>query len=707
VGSAADNTYRDDAVLLVDLGGSDTYLNGAGSAPILRPGSAFYLPVSVNLDLGQEGDAYRFTARPEAEFNMAQGGGAFGAVGILVDVGGDDTYAATAVQAGEASIVPGFMAQGAGLGGVGLLFDLHGDDTYEVRAPDGDGGSFIAGQGAAHFCAVTADQDPLIVPGGGCPAAGVVDRGEGNDSYLLDGGTVHQPGGRHLVGQGYGNFGAGVLFDDGGTDTIETRTRSVTANPSPGKDGPPLPDIRTFVQGAGLAGFGAVLTGPGDTRYMVDMDSEGRAFDRSWSQAVAILQGSVGAIDDLGGDDTYSMVIRLRDHRRIVVDESCDCDSARATVKGFPDVGVIYDIDVFALGVGYFEGNGYVEDHGAGSDEYITDGEHDLRVTLEDRLRAPDAPPRLEVVSYGSPGLAAQGLGRSDAAGWILDAGGSDSYTFRSINTTFAEAISEHAAGDPFVDATSIYRINVSGQGVADFGPGFGGLLDLGGVDDRITATALSPVTTAPDPNGAYRVGYYAPIFQGDGQGGQLVALGEDPVIVASPSAPTCAASPGPRGFGAWMTCPVYATDPEHEPVDGNAMGYGSGFAPNALGEAPQLELVDTPMTAAKGQRITAAARLRGADGQPVEGAGIHFNVQVKYPPVLAVEFPGWSNWWEADGITGGDGVATARLPLNMDDHVPYGPGMFPAGARVRVMATFDGSDELYPRHAAQPLELT
>jgi len=77
VGGAGPNTYREDAALILDLGGDDLYLNNAGGT---RPG----VPVALVIDWGGN-DRYI-----SAE-NFSQGAGVLGA-GILIDLGGDDTF---------------------------------------------------------------------------------------------------------------------------------------------------------------------------------------------------------------------------------------------------------------------------------------------------------------------------------------------------------------------------------------------------------------------------------------------------------------------------------------------------------------------------------------------------------------------------------------------------------------------------------------
>lgn len=148
----------EDAVLVIDLGGNDTYLRGA-SANLLEGRSA-----SVVIDLS--GDD-RYVGGNDFSF-----GGALGGIAIQWDCGGNDTYLA------------GHCSLGAGILGVGVLVDEGGDDVF--RAKD--------------FC-----------EGAGAYGIGVLLKRGGNDLYHAD-----------LFGQGFAStWGCGVLADVGGNDTYD------------------------------------------------------------------------------------------------------------------------------------------------------------------------------------------------------------------------------------------------------------------------------------------------------------------------------------------------------------------------------------------------------------------------------------------------------------------------------------------------------
>ncbi|MCE9638072.1 MAG: hypothetical protein K8T90_20415 [Planctomycetes bacterium] len=148
----------EDAILVIDLGGNDTYLRGASASVEQKR------PFSVVIDLS--GDD-RYVGENDFSF-----GGALGGVAIQWDCGGNDTY-----RAGNCSL-------GAGILGVGVLVDEGGDDVF--RAKD--------------FC-----------EGAGAFGIGILLKKGGNDLYHAD-----------LYGQGFAStWGCGVLADLGGNDVYD------------------------------------------------------------------------------------------------------------------------------------------------------------------------------------------------------------------------------------------------------------------------------------------------------------------------------------------------------------------------------------------------------------------------------------------------------------------------------------------------------
>lgn len=206
VGSREKNRYQldqmPDVCAVIDLGGDDTYLEGAVS---------FYRPVMVLVDLAGD-DTYR-ASKPGAQ------GGAILGVSFLLDAQGKDTYVARDV------------AQGSALAGVGILIDHQGDDQYVgLRRVQGHA---LAGVG---ILLDRAGNDryrgALWTQGFGAPLGlGVLDDLDGNDQYYTGGyylDTYEETPGYEGWGQGVGagirqvaNGGLGVLLDGGGDDGYE------------------------------------------------------------------------------------------------------------------------------------------------------------------------------------------------------------------------------------------------------------------------------------------------------------------------------------------------------------------------------------------------------------------------------------------------------------------------------------------------------
>ncbi len=235
VGGAGPNTYREDAALILDLGGNDLYLNNAGGT---RPG----IPLALVID-------WAGNDRYISSKNFSQGAGVLGA-GVLIDLGGDDTFVA----------LDG--SQGAGLWGLGLLYHGDGNSVYQAR-------SFAQGVGQMGI--------------------GILLSGAGDDVYLC---------GEH--GQALGLFGgAGVLLDRAGRDFYQL--------------GGVKPDFRdpakatvSMGQGFGLGvrpkdgisgvpgGIGILIDGSGDDLYIADYFAQGAAY-----------YYGLGILSDLSGHDRY------------------------------------------------------------------------------------------------------------------------------------------------------------------------------------------------------------------------------------------------------------------------------------------------------------------------------------------------------------------------------------------------------------------
>jgi hypothetical protein len=337
-----------------------------------------------------------------------------------------------------------------------------------------------------------------------------------------------------------------------------------------------------------------------------------------------------------------------------------------------------------------------------------------LSVTLEDRLTGPEAPPTLEVEAFDPVSLQVQGSPQSAGGPAVLiDETGTDTYSAEGVNEAHAEATSEHAEGAPAVTARTSSRGPFSNsQGASDLSAPLGALLDLGGSGDRIVASSTNPASTAPDPDGAFQPDGSWPYFQGS-FGGMLLALGDEPTIVASPSTPVCPTSTGLHGFGSWSECILSGDDAENEHFgDFPVFIHDSrGAAPLARGRAPTLAVTeDTPAEVGEGERLVAGARLLDPSGEPIAGGTIHFDLQAGcwalgfcdlVPDTSSATGLSWANLWVATGVTGADGVARVRLPTTLGDFSRFQPPW-----RYRVLATFDGGPGMYPRHAGKAVTI-
>jgi hypothetical protein len=261
-----DSTYEDDCALIVDLGGNDTYHNNAGGSNLedgddsCRVGAP---AVAAVVDLGAADDEY---GDPEDPRSCGANGGGFAGVGVLVDEGGDDTYAAAhhGVNGG---------ATGAGLG---LLIDGGGSDRYDASSLGANGGAF--GLASGFLVDLGGDDrfraDRIGVNGGGAGlAAGPSPHG--GHLVSLGGNDVYSAGSGATNGGG-ASGGSGFLADYGGNDVYRASDAGVN--------------------GGGFAGAGLLFDATGDDSYTAkDGGTNGGAF----------LAG-VGHLEDLEGDDVYA-----------------------------------------------------------------------------------------------------------------------------------------------------------------------------------------------------------------------------------------------------------------------------------------------------------------------------------------------------------------------------------------------------------------
>jgi hypothetical protein len=314
VGTTGNDVYRNDALLIIDPGGDDVYLNSAGGADGLAG-----RPISIAIDFGGN-DRY------EGRRNFSQGCGFWG-VGILVDCGGNDTYVAQNCSQGTAFFGCGLladfgghdrydadtMAQGTAAFGLAALWDRAGDDSYRAAqsaqafAGVGGCGVFLEGEGndtyyvggkygdnerySAHF--ISCGQG-LAIGARPFAAGGVAILCDlaGNDSYYAD-----------IFGQGVSYwYSLGMLLDLGGNDTYRIyhygQGAGIHLSPAIHADwsGDDNYTSHGLCQGSAHDwGVGILIDKAGNDHYTADEIAQGSA-----------VYNATGIFMDSAGDDLYA-----------------------------------------------------------------------------------------------------------------------------------------------------------------------------------------------------------------------------------------------------------------------------------------------------------------------------------------------------------------------------------------------------------------
>ncbi|MBR2692706.1 MAG: hypothetical protein IKE69_00685 [Thermoguttaceae bacterium] len=297
-----DSKELENAVCVIDLGGSDTYREG-----VCNPGR----PILVLLDLGEGNDEYTGT-RPGIQGSAIMGisllyndagdtsynardiaqGSAIGGIGMLIDNGGNDKYL-------------GFKrVQSTAICGLGLLIDRQGDDDYHaalmaqgVGNPRGFA-AFADLEGNDHYYCGGYYLDSYPEPeypgydgwaqgigagirGVGCGGIGAFMEGDGDDIYEFD-----------YFGHGGGYWmGLGFARDFGGNDTRIGATLKAY-------NGGPRSEARhqRFSNGFGCHyALGYLFDDGGDDSYSGTIMGIGMAWDLS-----------AGFLVDYAGNDIYS-----------------------------------------------------------------------------------------------------------------------------------------------------------------------------------------------------------------------------------------------------------------------------------------------------------------------------------------------------------------------------------------------------------------
>lgn len=238
IGGLGDDLHLVDAPFIIDLGGDDTYLNNAGGCRSIEERAALCIDHKGS-------DEYAAT-----DGRFVQGFGFLG-VGFLVDLAGDDRYAAE------------HFCQGAGILGVGAIWECGGDDRYE---------------GAA-FC-----------QGAGMFGLGMLLDSAGED--LFDCATLGQGGATTL--------GLGILSDLEGDDRYQLAVRSRDA----------LGGTPGYGQGGALSfrhyPWRGRLTAYGGIGMLLDAEGNDRYRSKGWCDQGGSYLMSLGVLVDGAGNDHYS-----------------------------------------------------------------------------------------------------------------------------------------------------------------------------------------------------------------------------------------------------------------------------------------------------------------------------------------------------------------------------------------------------------------
>ncbi|HVM12622.1 MAG TPA: hypothetical protein VM638_09150, partial [Actinomycetota bacterium] len=313
IGGSGPNVYSAEAALVIDLGGNDLHTHSAGAGTQARP-------ASVTIDLGGH-DRYERSTGP------AQGAGNLG-IGMLVDTGGNDTYAIAATAGQESAIGQGTNFSAGG----GMLVDLGGRDRYLLTSTKPDQ-AFAAGQGRA------------AQPGFGI----LLDDGADEDEYVLsarpsaviEGDDEVKLGGLNANGMAFGALGGvGLIRDGGGSDFMTLETVSATIDPHETRPVTSVPLTGPQGLGGSSNGVGLLRAGVGSTNRRAIGSMQAPWSGIQTVNAFGWSVGGLGVLRDEGGDDIYRAEAVSHASRTIALDDACGCDGASAEAKqSIPGVG--------------------------------------------------------------------------------------------------------------------------------------------------------------------------------------------------------------------------------------------------------------------------------------------------------------------------------------------------------------------------------
>lgn len=536
-------TYTKNYALIIDFGGNDLYRNAAGGANGTIGGEEWdRVDAALLMDLAGD-DVYEepkdATGRPRA----VQGAGSRGAIGILLDDGGDDRY------------VAGDMGQGYGELGVGILDDRAGNDTYQIV---NNGPGWIEGVNANNIAVHGVNGQGSTTLGAGF----LLDRGTGDDSYRLetfptpveiDGRIL--PGGSYVTGMGAAFAGPGIFRDDGGADSM-----TILGGSSPGE----LDERRAVSVDAGFAnvygmgqawygGLGMHLSGVGPSQR--SLRSEVEFGYLSWANGMGeAVFGSLGVLDDEGGNDLYNVAATRRTVQRLTIDER---NAKSDHVSVYSSAGGVVQTWVSAMGHGSGFGAALLHDH-AGKDRYlaevVTYAEARAGNALEVLPESAEVPSADAHASAGESHLRGMGGGFFEGAGYLVDDDGDDVYETRSISEARAVATATHPDAKVVAIATALQAETIA-MGVSVTSADSGEFRDLGGSDRYLTVNESIASASPPTFEQTTESRSFVWAFSNDTGDARFVDRGGIDTFEAVPETPpACVAS---RGARYWLDCGI------------------------------------------------------------------------------------------------------------------------------------------------------
>lgn len=270
--------------ILVDAGGSDVYVagthgaNGGGFAGsgLEGPGSGFLL------DDGDGSDHYQ-----AGTFGVNGGSVGNGALGFLLDQGGDDEY--RTVRWWPYSTVG---CNGGSVGGAGMLIDSAGNDHFNATYRDiylqGSSGNNGGGENGFGFLFDGAGDDAYITHRNGANGGSNGVRGVG---FLYDGGGDDEYAAGEHGTNGGANGGIGGLIDESGDDQYTGGNEGTNGGANNHKS------VGLLVDQAGDDSYEAGTWGTNGGAFS--------SFTPVFGVAIPTVLGARGLLWDRSGDDVY------------------------------------------------------------------------------------------------------------------------------------------------------------------------------------------------------------------------------------------------------------------------------------------------------------------------------------------------------------------------------------------------------------------